>query len=267
MEFKNYETVSSEVKGQINRIVEVWKKYLDKELVGVYLHGSMCINCFREASSDIDLLIITNRRIDREERLKIAGELIEVDQKPCPIEMSAVAMSDLVPWKHPVKCQFHYSDFWTERYKQTISGKLKENYIVDNDFEDADVTSYVKLINQSGVCLYGKAIKEVFPEVSDEDFWDAISAEVDDYDFDAYNDRYFVSNILILGRILSFKVEKVILSKYEGGLWALDHVPEKYCYIIDNAIKVWYSDEKLVDYKKEDLEGLKNYLIEQIKAE
>lgn len=71
---------------------------------------------------------------------------------------------------------------------------------------------------------------------------------------------------MILGRILSYKIEKVILSKYEGGLWAAKHVPLKYRYIIDNAIKVWYGDEKLADYKKEDLEELKNYLIEQIKV-
>ncbi|MGN0293624.1 MAG: aminoglycoside adenylyltransferase domain-containing protein [Lachnospiraceae bacterium] len=55
----------------------------------------------------------------------------------------------------------------------------------------------------------------------DEDFWLAISADIDEYDFHAYDSRYLVSNVLILGRILSFKREKRILSKYEGGIWMI----------------------------------------------
>ena len=113
LDFKNYETVSKQVKKQIQCVKEIWEKHLGDELIGVYLHGSMCLNCFKEST---------------------------------------------------------------------------------NDFED---------------------------------FWSSISAEIDDYDFNAYNDRYFVSNILILGRILSYKIERVILSKYEGGLWAAKHVPQK----------------------------------------
>lgn len=266
LDFKNYETVSNEVKKQIQCVKEIWEKHLENELIGVYLHGSMCLNCFKESTSDIDLLIITNRKIDRLERLEIARDIIEIDGKPCQVEMSAVYIGDLIPWHHPVKCQFHYSDFWTERYQKTLSGELKENYVVDNDFEDADITSYIKLINQCGVCLCGKSIKDVFPEIPNEDFWSSISAEIDDYDFNAYNDRYFVSNILILGRILSYKIERVILSKYEGGLWTADYVPQKYRYIVENALGVWYFDEPLVAYDKEDLEGLRMYLVNAIKA-
>ena len=108
-----YEELPIDIKEQIHEVTAIWKMHLGDDLIGVYLHGSMCLNCFKEST---------------------------------------------------------------------------------NDFED---------------------------------FWSSISAEIDDYDFNAYNDRYFVSNILILGRILSYKMEKVILSKYEGGLWAAKHVPQK----------------------------------------
>ena len=57
----------------------------------------------------------------------------------------------------------------------------------------------------------------------------------DEYDFHAYNPRYFASNVLILGRILSFKKERRILSKYESGLWMIDYVPEELKYLPELA--------------------------------
>lgn len=67
------------------------------------------------------------------------------------------------------------------------------------------------------------------------DFWNAISEDIDEYDFHAYNPRYFASNVLILGRILSFKKETRILSKYESGLWMIDYVPEELKYLPELA--------------------------------
>ena len=76
------------------------------------------------------------------------------------------------------------------------------------------------MIRQCGVVLCGAPIEAVFAPVSDEDFWAAISNEAEAYDFRSYAPRYLASNVLILGRILSFKMEKKILSKVRSG--ALD---------------------------------------------
>lgn len=56
------------------------------------------------------------------------------------------------------------------------------------------------------------------------------------------------------------------MSKYEGGLWTLKYVPERYKYIIDNAIREWYFGEKGLAYKKEDLDELKQFLIDKIQG-
>ena len=85
------------------------------------------------------------------------------------------------------------------------------------EISDADVTSYIKLLKQCGIVLYGEEIQEVFADVSDEDFWSAISADVENYDFHDYDARYFASNILILGRILSFKKEKEYCQNMRAG--------------------------------------------------
>jgi hypothetical protein len=264
MDFKNYKTLPLDVKEQIRSITDTWLKCIGESVIGIYLHGSIALNCFIEAASDIDILIICDRQLSRDERLTISRNIIEIDCKPSHLEMSAVWINDLTPWKYPTPCQFHYSDTWTEHYKNLLNGNIKESFIVDEDFCDPDIASYVHLINQSGICIYGRPIKDVFPTIPEKDFWNSLSNNITEYDFQAYHSRYFSSNILILGRILSYKKEKRILSKYEGGLWTLDYVPERFRYIIDNAIKEWYLEEKGLEYKKEDLDELRQLLINEI---
>lgn len=266
MNFKNYETVSPEIKEQIRQVCEIWRKHLDKDLYGIYLHGSMALACFQERVSDIDILTVTGRKLNRAERLAVAKEILSIDQKPCPLEMSALYIKDIRPWRYPARCQFHYSDYWTEHYKKLLGGCMQGSFLVDEDFEDTDIACHIRLTKQCGICLYGQPVDAVFPDVPEDDFWQSISRDIDQYDFSAYNPRYFTSNILVLGRILSYKREKRILSKYEGGLWMMEHIPAPYRYIVENALRVWYCGEEQIAYKQEDLEGLKSYLIACIKA-
>ncbi|MCL2003300.1 MAG: DUF4111 domain-containing protein [Oscillospiraceae bacterium] len=207
MTFKNHLTASSEVKAQISQVADIWKEHLRKDLTGVYLHGSLALDAFVEGSSDIDILIVCDRRIPREERLLIAQRIIDVDRTPSPLEMSAVFINDLDPWRHPTPCQFHYSDLFTESYKQMLSGGVKDDFLIEADFTDPDIACHVRLTKQYGVCICGEPIAEVFPDVPETDFWDAISYDLDE------------SDIMTLGRVLSYKREKRILSKHESALW------------------------------------------------
>jgi len=135
--------------------------------------------------------------------------------------------------------------------------------VADNDFPEEDATSYIRLLHQCGIVLCGAPIADTFAQVSDADFWVAISADAADHGFDRYESRYFASNILILGRILSFKAERRILSKYEAGLWMIRHVPEHLKSIPRDAMAVWYDGEER-ELDLQVLEDLKNYLTRQI---
>lgn len=260
-----YQNLPEDIAGQISKVVDIWKKHLKEDLIGVYLHGSIVLNAFNPDSGDIDILVVVKDSIEISEKLAIAKDIISIDRMPRPLEMSAIKLSDALTWKTPGNCVFHYSDFWTERYLERFKNPDVEVYVADREFPDADVTSYIKLIKQCGVVLYGREIQEVFADVSDEAFWSAISADIDDYDFHDYEERYFASNILILGRILSFKKEKRILSKYDGGLWMIENVPEDLKYLPENAMKIWFENESH-ELPEKDLERLREYLLEEIKA-
>lgn len=273
MNLIGYKNLPVEIKNQIVQVVEIWKKYLGDELIGIYLHGSIVLNAFCPDSGDIDILIVVKNSISCEIKLSVAEEIISVDKKPRPLEMSAIKLSDAQNWKNGGNCVFHYSDYWTERYLKRFENPSAELYVVDNEFPDLDVTSYIKLINECGIVLFGKQIDEVFCEISDEDFWCAITADIDDYKFDNYEPRYFTSNIIILGRILSFKVTKKILSKYEAALWMIDYVPSELKYIPEAAKKIWFEGadknenrNESLEFPPTDLEKLRNFLIDKIKT-
>lgn len=260
-----YQDLPVEILNQIHDVVDIWKKHLGDDLIGVYLHGSIVLNAFQPDTGDIDLLVVVKDSMDIATKLAIARDIIDIDRKPCPLEMSAVKQADAINWKTPGNCVFHYSDYWTAGYLERFQNPDTEVYVVDHEFPDADVTSYIRLLKQCGIVLYGPEIQEVFADVSDEDFWSAISADVEDYDFHDYDARYFASNVLILGRILSFKKEKRILSKYEGGLWMIKNVPEDLKYLPELAMKMWFEGEEHV-LPEDDLSRLRDYLVGEIKA-
>lgn len=131
------------------------------------MHGSIALEAFCPKSGDIDILIVVKKSLDQKMKLSIAEEIIKIDGNPCPLEMSAILEKDAKEWKTPGNCVFHYSDFWTARYKEKFVDPQADCYIVDNEFPDADVTSYIKLIRQSGIVLYGRKIEEVFGDISD----------------------------------------------------------------------------------------------------
>ncbi len=260
-----YKDLPSDISSQINEVVDIWKKHLGEQLVGIYLHGSIVLNAFQPDSGDIDILVVTDGSLKISTKLAVAKDIMGIDRKPRPLEMSAIKLSDAKNWKTPGISVFHYSDLWTEKYLKRFNDPNAEVYVVDREFPDADVTSYIRLINQCGIVLYGQDIKDVFSDISDEDFWSAISADIDDYDFHNYDSRYFESNILILGRILSFKKERRILSKYDGGLWMIENVPDKLKYLPELAMKIWYEGESH-SIPEDDLEKLRTYLVNEIKC-
>lgn len=264
MTFQNYDTASAAVHEQIRRLTAIWKNHLGDALVGVYIHGSLALGRFREGVSDLDALVVCGRRIPRVQRLAVTRDILRLDDQPCPLEFSAIFTGDLNPWRHPTRCQYHYSDYHRENYRRLLCGALSEFPLVDQDFEDPDIACHVRLTRQCGIRVCGRPIDEVFPEVPEADFVDSLCRDVEDYDFHAYQPRYFASNILGLGRVLSYLKERRILSKYDAGLWTAQSVPEACRPVVEGALRAWYAGEPMPATDPARLEQLRRFLIEEI---
>ncbi|MDR1693226.1 MAG: DUF4111 domain-containing protein [Oscillospiraceae bacterium] len=199
------DTLSPAVKAQIDRVFDIWNTHLGSLLTGLYVHGSIALGAFDERSSDIDLLAVCDRKIPRAERLAIAKDILSADNHPSPLEMSAVYADDLCPWRHPMPCQFHYSGMWTKSYQKLLSGSVTKHFLIDEDFLDPDIACHVRLIKLHGIALHGTT--DLLPEVPEQDFWHSLTYDIADSDLPS------------LGRVLSYKMEKRILSKPESAEW------------------------------------------------
>ena len=70
---------------------------------------------------------------------------------------------------------------------------------------------------------------------------------------------------LNLARVLAYKEEGLILSKSEGGDWALEHLPEQYHPLILDALRE-YADNAEVEYDKDLARIYARYAINRIKC-
>ena len=104
----------------------------------------------------------------------------------------------------------------------------------------------------------------VLPAVPETDFWQSICGGVETFDLYAYAPRCLPSNLLTLVRVLSYKVEKTILSKYDAGLWALERLPDRFRPLLRAALRAWYDGEAMSDCPPDELETLRRYLIDRI---
>ncbi len=265
MIFCGYDTAPQDVKAQINAFVLCALTDFKDCVAGIYLHGSMALNCYVAGRGDIDLLIVTNRAPSVAEKLAFAKDVVGLHKKPAPLELSVLTMEQLHPWRHPAPCAYHFSDFWFSRTKARLSGETSELYVLDCDFTDADIACHARIARESGVTLYGLPAANVFPEVPEKDFIDSLTNDIDDYDFEAYGADSFASNILILARVLTYFEQKRVLTKYAAGEWAIQNLPERFRSIFSSSLATHYEGTPYPQSDRADLADLREYLISRIK--
>ena len=101
-------------------VVDRLAEHLDKTdpggVLGLYLFGSSVAGGLRP-SSDIDLLVVTERSLGLDEReslveflLKFSGRRATIEPGR-PLELTSVVLADVVPWTYPPVCDFLYGEW------------------------------------------------------------------------------------------------------------------------------------------------------------
>ena len=70
--------------------------------------------------------------------------------------------------------------------------------------------------------------------------------------------------ILNLARVLAYLRDSLVLSKKEGGEWALGNIPEIYHSLVINALKE-YVEGADITYEMSHAKDYAKYMVEQIK--
>ena len=131
---------------------------------------------FNPKSSDIDILVITKESMGSEVKRELIRLFLHVSNSPYPIEVSFLCEDQLRQWQHPCPFEFHYSDFWRERYTEELLNDTS-HFVNSAVRTDADLAAHITIVYSRGICIEGAPIGEVFPLVPRSDYLSSILAD------------------------------------------------------------------------------------------
>ena len=230
-----------ELQSLLDAFVAQSKAILGDCLTGVYLHGSAAMGCFQPQKSDVDLLIVVENALPDELKLQYMAMVTAMnDYAPQKgIEMSVLRRDVCKPFVYPTPYELHFSVMHLERYR-----KNPTEYVRAMHGEDKDLAAHCMMLRHRGVRLYGPEIDQVFGPVSDEAFVNSVYQDIRNAKEDILKTPVYV--ILNLCRAVAYREEGVLLSKREGGEWALnDWQLAPYQGMICAALKAYQNGERM----------------------
>ena len=243
----------------IREFAEQSERILQDNLVGIYLHGSAVMGCFNPRKSDIDLITVADRPLSDSVKRAYMDMVVGYNSLgPAKgIEMSVVLRKVCKPFVYPTPFELHFSAGHLKWYEDD-----PDDYIRKMNGEDKDLAAHFTIIHHRGRCVCGAPVSEVFAEVPARDYMDSIWNDIADAPENITSDTMYLT--LNLARVLAFKEAGLVLSKKEGGEWALGNIPAEYHPLIAEAMRE-YSENAEAAYDKDLAERYAAYIISRLK--
>ncbi|MCA1054236.1 DUF4111 domain-containing protein [Rossellomorea aquimaris] len=258
-----WRTCPTEIKNFISHIHKEITKIINDDLVGFYLHGSLAMGGFNPDSSDLDLLAVTNQSLTVQKKRELAAFFLKTSNSPYPIEISYLNREQLKNWQHPCPFDFHYSEFWRERY---VNDLLKGTYEFLNEEinTDPDLAAHFTILNKRGICVAGEPIVDVFPTVPRSDYISSIMGDFKDCLRCIEEDPvYCVLNVI---RVYWYLKEGVISSKEEAGNWGLVTLPQEFNTTVSKVVGSYTSQNDAYEFTDEELIRLRDYIADCVEG-
>lgn len=244
-----------------NRISKAYISILKENLIGIYIHGSIAFDCFTWEKSDIDFIVVVQSPLELKDKVSLIQVLqqLEKDAPKKGFEMSIVLLQYCQSFVYPVPFEIHYSLLHQKDALEDLEGYCSRMHGYDEDLACA-----FTILRHRGICQWGKPIPEVFQEVPKRDYWKSIIYDL----MDAVEciKQHPMYSILNLCRTLAFKEQEKILSKKEGGEWALYHLPEIYHPLINQALQEYQNIETPI-YEEALCQSFVSYMQQRLPIE
>lgn len=233
----NTERIPQDVKAVLDLLVERLRSYLDNELVGVYLHGSLAMSGFNPVSSDIDILIVVKNKLNVDSKKEMAKIFVELSESaPAKgFEVSMVTIENLKSFIYPTPYEFHFSLDMKEQFEK---GEI--DFVAEKT--DPDLAAHFVITKKRGICLYGTQISDIFPDVPRQYYLDSIAKD-SEWSFERIlgSEKGLVRvpsyGVLNFCRVLALIQDDIVTSKIEGGEWGIQNLPKDYAPLIKEALK------------------------------
>lgn len=228
------------IRSEVKTLQTELQRLLSPYLLGTYLHGSLALGGFQPRRSDIDVIAVTRQKLDLESKRSCITLLLRLSRMPIPIDIRFLVQADLSPFQHPLPCDLHYNETWREIYQQDLrDGSWKDWQ--ERSWRDPGLTISLATLHQSGICLSGKPVAEIFTPIPESTFQEAMIEEIRiARESQIQGPLSFVLNAC---RTSAYLHEGMILSKDAGGIWGLAHLPEQYHPLLQQALAFYRGEQ------------------------
>jgi len=214
---------------------------LGSNLVGMYVYGSLAFGCYNPMRSDVDVLVVTRRRIATDARGALAEFLQPLRQK---LEITFLTREQLHPWRYPTPFDYH------------LSGSSEVH-----DGTGVDIAAEVTNARTASVALAGPPAQELLPEVPVEDYLDCIVRDIHWARARADEPGYMVLNCC---RALAFARTGRVMSKANGAEWGIRELPDEFRPLAERALVTYRSDAIGDDLELDDVLGFTEWAETQL---
>ena len=246
----------------VESFVSKSRQILGENLVGVYLHGSAVMGCFNPAKSDLDFIVVIDHSMTDETKRAYMNMVLALnaDAPAKGIEMSIVLRSVCKPFVYPTPFELHFSERHIKWYSENPT-----DYVQKMNGTDKDLAAHFTVIRERGKCLWGASVPDVFAEVPSADYMDSLWEDICDAPDEIENNTMYL--VLNLTRVMAYKKDGLILSKKEGGEWALKNLPEEFALVIKTALEEYAGalTESNLQYDLPLASKYADYILERIR--
>lgn len=245
------------VKQILDEIVSDYSAILKENFVGIYLHGSLAMDCYNPDSSDIDFLVVVKEKPAFHDLRGLIDVLINLseDGPEKGFEMSVLLEEDAKNFRYPTPFVLHYSNLYKDKY-------IKQPDFICSGSEDPDLAAHITVLRKRGKCLVGQPINEVFQPVPEKYYIDSIKSDViSSREEITGNPVYYILNLC---RVLYFLRDGEVCSKKEGGEWALSNLPSQYTDVIEAALNTYNDVHKTFDIQQERSVDFADFMLKLI---
>jgi predicted nucleotidyltransferase len=263
---QSWENCDDDVKIYIESLVTQIREFLQDNLVGVYLHGSLTTASYYRPKSDIDLFIVIDRPLDIA-TAKALNVLIAKHSENRPttstFELNVITTDTAGHPVLPLPFELHYSVGW---HAKILNDEMDYNVRQT----DVDLVAQLMYTIQHGICLYGKPAATVFGVVAWPDFLEAVLTDYRKIVHEEDIVKMPINNVLNICRVLQLLQQKTtdVHSKDEGAAWGLDHLPAEFKPLIQRALDTYHSAQPVsvqdrktggIPWNKKELLAFRDY--------
>lgn len=217
---------------QVQQVVEMVNNVLPEQVRGAYLFGSAVLGGLKP-SSDLDIMVVSDRRTKMEERRRLIGHLLDLSRKPRYLEVTIVVASEVKPWRYPPRMDLQYGDWWRDEFERGDVEPWEEI--------NPDLATLIHMVRTADTAIQGPPPSDMFDPIPRKDLVaatsDGINRLLQEIDGDTRN------VVLTLARMWGSIVTGDIMSKDMAADWAKARLPPHLQGALAEARSIYVGDQ------------------------